>query len=134
MFGLCGRWADRISGMHLRNELAGGEVAVIDGKTTTRPTPSESIRQGMAFICEDRRGKAMIPAFSVEENMMLSSIDRYEKRLVSKAGSRQKGNGYDRGIKDQMLCEPVGKEAFWRKSAEGRFCEGTPYGAVDLAL
>ena len=40
---------------------------------------SESIRQGIAFICEDRRGKAMIPAFSVEENMMLSSIDRYTK-------------------------------------------------------
>ena len=59
-------------------KLAGGEV-MIDGKTTTRPTPSESIRQGMAFICEDRRGKAMIPAFSVEENMMLSSIDRYTK-------------------------------------------------------
>ena len=79
MFGLCGsgrtEFLECICGTR---KLAGGEVA-IDGKTTTRPTPSESIRQGMAFICEDRRGKAMIPAFSVEENMMLSSIDRYTK-------------------------------------------------------
>ena len=79
MFGLCGRGrTEFLECVYGTRKLAGGEVT-IDGKTTTRPTPSESIRQGMAFICEDRRGKAMIPAFSVEENMMLSSIDRYTK-------------------------------------------------------
>lgn len=79
MFGLCGSGrTEFLECIYGTRKLAGGEVA-IDGKTTTRPTPSESIRQGMAFICEDRRGKAMIPAFSVEENMMLSSIDRYTK-------------------------------------------------------
>lgn len=79
MFGLCGSGrTEFLECIYGTRKLAGGEAA-IDGKTTTRPTPSESIRQGMAFICEDRRGKAMIPAFSVEENMMLSSIDRYTK-------------------------------------------------------
>lgn len=79
MFGLCGSGrTEFLECIYGTRKLAGGEVT-IDGKTTTRPTPSESIRQGMAFICEDRRGKAMIPAFSVEENMMLSSIDRYTK-------------------------------------------------------
>ena len=79
MFGLCGSGrTEFLECIYGTRKLAGGEV-MIDGKTTTRPTPSESIRQGMAFICEDRRGKAMIPAFSVEENMMLSSIDRYTK-------------------------------------------------------
>lgn len=79
MFGLCGSGrTEFLECVYGTRKLAGGEVT-IDGKTTTRPTPSESIRQGMAFICEDRRGKAMIPAFSVEENMMLSSIDRYTK-------------------------------------------------------
>ena len=44
-------------------------------------------------------------------------------------------DGHDRGIKDQMRwCEPAGKGAVWRKPAEGRVREGTPYGAVDLAL
>ena len=79
MFGLCGSGrTEFLECIYGTRKLAGGEVT-IDGKTTTRPTPSESIRQGMAFICEDRRGKAMIPAFTVEENMMLSSIDRYTK-------------------------------------------------------
>lgn len=79
MFGLCGSGrTEFLECIYGTRKLAGGEVT-IDGKTTTRPTPSESIRQGMAFICEDRRGKAMIPAFSVEENMMLSSIGRYTK-------------------------------------------------------
>lgn len=79
MFGLCGSGrTEFLECIYGTRKLAGGEVT-IDGKTTTRPTPSESIRQGIAFICEDRRGKAMIPAFSVEENMMLSSIDRYTK-------------------------------------------------------
>ena len=79
MFGLCGSGrTEFLECIYGTRKLGGGEVT-IDGKTMTRPTPSESIRQGMAFICEDRRGKAMIPAFSVEENMMLSSIDRYTK-------------------------------------------------------
>lgn len=79
MFGLCGsgrtEFLECIYGMR---RLAGGEVT-INGRTTNRPTPSESIRQGVAFICEDRRGKAMIPSFTIEENMMLSSIDRCTK-------------------------------------------------------
>lgn len=79
MFGLCGSGrTEFLECIYGTRKLAGGEV-MIDGKTTTRPTPSESIRQGMAFICEDRRGKAMIPAFTVGENMMLSSIERYTK-------------------------------------------------------
>lgn len=79
MFGLCGSGrTEFLECIYGTRKLTGGEVT-IDGKTMTRPTPSESIRQGMAFICEDRRGKAMIPSFTVEENMMLSSIDRYTK-------------------------------------------------------
>ena len=79
MFGLCGSGrTEFLECIYGTRKLAGGEVT-IGGKTTTRPTPSESIRQGLAFICEDRRGKAMIPSFTVEENMMLSSIDRYTK-------------------------------------------------------
>lgn len=79
MFGLCGSGrTEFLECIYGTRKLAGGEVT-IDGKTTVHPAPPESIRQGMAFICEDRRGKAMIPSFTVEENMMLSSIDRYTK-------------------------------------------------------
>ncbi len=79
MFGLCGSGrTEFLECIYGTRKLAGGEVKV-NGAATNRPTPSGSIRQGIAFICEDRRGKAMIPAFTIEENMMLSSIDRYTK-------------------------------------------------------
>lgn len=79
MFGLCGSGrTEFLECIYGTRKLAGGEV-MVNGAVTSHPTPSESIRQGIAFICEDRRGKAMIPAFTVEENMMLSSIDRYTK-------------------------------------------------------
>lgn len=79
MFGLCGSGrTEFLECIYGTRKLAGGEVTV-NGAATSHPTPSGSIRQGIAFICEDRRGKAMIPAFTVEENMMLSSIDRYTK-------------------------------------------------------
>ena len=79
MFGLCGSGrTEFLECIYGTRKLAGGTIAV-NGKTTAHPTPSGSIRQGMAFICEDRRGKAMIPSFSIKENMMLSSIDRYTK-------------------------------------------------------
>ena len=79
MFGLCGSGrTEFLECIYGTRKLAGGEVTV-NGAATNRPTPSGSIRQGIAFICEDRRGKAMIPAFTIEENMMLSSIDRYTK-------------------------------------------------------
>ena len=79
MFGLCGSGrTEFLECIYGTRKLAGGEV-MVNGAVTSHPTPSESVRRGMAFICEDRRGKAMIPAFTVEENMMLSSIDRYTK-------------------------------------------------------
>lgn len=79
MFGLCGSGrTEFLECIYGTRKLAGGQVTV-NGAATNRPTPSGSIRQGIAFICEDRRGKAMIPAFTIEENMMLSSIDRYTK-------------------------------------------------------
>lgn len=79
MFGLCGSGrTEFLECIYGTRKLAGGQVTV-NGAATSRPTPSGSIRHGIAFICEDRRGKAMIPAFTIEENMMLSSIDRYTK-------------------------------------------------------
>ena len=71
---------DGISGMYLWHP------AYIRRKHSDRqgkyqkPTPVNSIKKGIAFICEDRRRKAMIPSFTVEENMNLSSIDHYSKK------------------------------------------------------
>lgn len=80
MFGLCGsgrtEFLECIYGIR---PISGGTIK-ISGEMVKKPTPVNSIKKGIAFICEDRRRKAMIPSFTVEENMNLSSIDHYSKK------------------------------------------------------
>ncbi len=86
MFGLCGsgrtEFLECIYGIR---RISGGTIEIGE-EMVKNPTPVDSIKKGIAFICEDRRRKAMIPSFTVEENMNLSSIDHYSKKgLFSKA-------------------------------------------------
>lgn len=80
MFGLCGsgrtEFLECIYGIR---RISGGTIE-INEELIKKPTPVDSIKKGIAFICEDRRRKAMIPSFTVEENMNLSSIDHYSKK------------------------------------------------------
>ena len=82
MFGLCGsgrtEFLECIYGIR---RISGGTIE-ISGEKVKKPTPVNSIKKGIAFICEDRRRKAMIPSFTVEENMNLSSIDHYSKKGI----------------------------------------------------
>lgn len=61
--------------------LARGQV-FLDGTELAVPSPEASLRQGMALISEDRRGKAMVGNLSVQDNIMLSSIDTFASRGV----------------------------------------------------
>ena len=80
LFGLCGSGrTEFLECIYGYRRVKSGEV-LTDGVRLERLEPPEAIKRGMAFICEDRRGKAMIPAFTVEENMLLSSIDRYSSK------------------------------------------------------
>ncbi|MET0016000.1 ATP-binding cassette domain-containing protein [Oscillibacter sp.] len=49
----------------------------LSGVTQTRPTPASSLQNGVALICEDRRGKALIGNLDVRDNILLTSIDRF---------------------------------------------------------
>ena len=66
-------------------------------------------------ICEDRRRKAMIPSFTVEENMNLSSIDHYSKKGIFSMGAAvSAANGMINALKirctgtSQPACELSG--------------------------
>lgn len=61
--------------------LARGQV-FLNGTELAAPSPETSLRQGMALIPEDRRGKAMAGNLSVRDNIMLSSIDAFASRGV----------------------------------------------------
>ena len=62
-------------------KLAAGQV-VLDGEPMAAPSPERSLGNGMALICEDRRGKALVGNLGVLDNIMLSSIDAFSKRGV----------------------------------------------------
>lgn len=51
----------------------------LDGKLIENGSPSNSIKNGMVLICEDRRGMALVPSQTVKQNTVLSNIDSYAK-------------------------------------------------------
>lgn len=61
--------------------VRGGNVT-LGGQPYTSPSPKKSLARGMALICEDRRGKAMIGSLSIKDNILLSCIDEYAKNGV----------------------------------------------------
>lgn len=56
--------------------LSGGTVAR-GGEPVRRPSPADSLENGVALICEDRRGKALVGGMSVRDNILLTSLDRF---------------------------------------------------------
>ena len=62
-----------------RPMLAGS--IIIDGQPVSRITPEKAIQMGIALICEDRRGKAIIGNLSVRENVSLSSITDFKSQF-----------------------------------------------------
>lgn len=56
--------------------VSSGTVA-IDRKLLGKTSPAKSLEKGMALICEDRRGKALVSSLNVKQNIVLSTIDHY---------------------------------------------------------
>ena len=52
-------------------------TVTLDGRVVDKPTPANSITNGMVLISEDRRGKALVSSLTVGKNIVLSTIDRY---------------------------------------------------------
>ena len=115
MFGLCGsgrtEFLECIYGIR---RISGGTIE-ISGKMVKKPSPVDSIKKGIAFICEDRRRKAVIPSFTVEENMNLSFIDHYSKKGIFSMGAAvSAANGMINALKirctgtSQPACELSG--------------------------
>lgn len=90
LFGLCGSGrTEFLESIFGYRKVRSGEIR-IGGQLSERPSPSNSIRNKMVLISEDRRGKALIPSFTIQDNMLLSSIDRCSEggRFNGKAAAR----------------------------------------------
>jgi len=60
--------------------LAEGEIQ-INGKTVTKPTPFQSIRNGLALITEDRRGSGIFPLLNITMNTAMASLGKFLNRF-----------------------------------------------------
>lgn len=59
-------------------EKSGGTIT-LNGRETQITSPRDAIKNGIALLTEDRRGTGIIPVLSVEHNITISSIKKYQK-------------------------------------------------------
>ncbi|WP_018329083.1 sugar ABC transporter ATP-binding protein [Rhizobium giardinii] len=52
---------------------------VLEGKETNLANPSQSLKQGLALLTNDRLREGVLPDFSITENVCLPIIDRFRK-------------------------------------------------------
>jgi ribose transport system ATP-binding protein len=79
LFGLGGSGrTETLECVYGLREMSGGLIR-LGGEPYSHPTPRRSIQQGMALLCEDRRGKALITRCSVKENTVISILDSYSR-------------------------------------------------------
>ena len=67
--------AEAVSGVGTR--LAGR--IVVDGQPLEIASPRDAIRQGICLVPEDRRGRGVISAMSVRDNLTLPTLDAYSR-------------------------------------------------------
>lgn len=79
LFGLCGSGrTELLECVYGCRMIRSGKV-FYEGQAAGRITPAASLRRGVALICEDRRGKGLVTSFSLQDNMLLSSMDRLSR-------------------------------------------------------
>ena len=75
--------AEAVSGVGAR--LAGR--IVLDGQPLQIRSPRDAIRQGICLVPEDRRGRGVIAAMSVRDNLTLPTLDAYTRLGVIARGA-----------------------------------------------
>ena len=74
-----------------RTELAEGIVGLrpasgsieLDAKPATLANPRDAIRQGVAYVSEDRRGRGLVMRMGIAENTTLVTLPRYARPFVN---------------------------------------------------
>ncbi len=71
-----------------------GEV-FINGKKVSINSPKEGLKEGIAYVCEDRKSEGLILGLSVKENMTISSLDKISTVLkIDKTKEESNVNDY----------------------------------------
>ncbi|MCM2493625.1 sugar ABC transporter ATP-binding protein [Burkholderia glumae] len=88
----------------------------LDGRALRLRSPRDAVRQGIAFVPEDRRAHGVAPALSVRENISLASLAR-----VSRFGlvARARETGIVAGLIDALAIRTPGSDAPVRQLSGG---------------
>ncbi len=82
----------------------------VRGETYSHASPHKSLEKGMVIINEDRRGKALVPALSIRNNMALSTLSRYQGKVFYHARQEAedvKAKIGELGIKTTGMNQPI---------------------------
>lgn len=60
------------------DKLDGGEI-LIGGKPVSNKNPGQAIRNGIAFLTEDRKGQGLVLSQPVKTNLILANMKRFQK-------------------------------------------------------
>lgn len=58
-----------------------GEI-IFEGKKLNPKEPREAIKNGLAFVTEDRKGEGLVPYMSVAHNITLASMEDFDKNFL----------------------------------------------------
>ncbi|WP_417019103.1 ATP-binding cassette domain-containing protein, partial [Anaerotruncus massiliensis (ex Liu et al. 2021)] len=95
MFGLMGAGrTELLSSLFGAEPSEGGEI-LVRGKALTRPTPTRCIREGIAYVTENRRQEGLIMPKTIEENVTMVVLDRMTGALGVVDRSREKRTALD---------------------------------------
>ena len=88
---------------------SGGEIRV-DGDSVAIASPSDAMAAGIALIPEDRRGSAVVPMMSIEQNFGLASQRRFSRHGILRGPSRRAAVARhiaDLGIRPATIATPL---------------------------
>ena len=93
------------------DKIDGGKI-YIKGKEVSITAPKAAIREGIAFLTEDRKGQGLVLAQSIRNNMTLANLRHYRKGFLLDDGKIEKdcnNNIESMSIKATSIDEAVGQ-------------------------
>ncbi|WP_105616078.1 sugar ABC transporter ATP-binding protein [Vallitalea okinawensis] len=81
----------------------------IDGELAEMRAPGQAIQRGIAYLSEDRKGEGLILGMSVEKNMTLSNLKKYENS-IKRIDKKMEREDYEIHAKKLSVKTPSGEQ------------------------
>ncbi|MDR1612298.1 MAG: sugar ABC transporter ATP-binding protein [Planctomycetota bacterium] len=79
LYGLVGAGRTELARALFRADAPDSGKVYLSGKEATLNRPRDSIRAGLGFLTEDRKGQGLVMPLGVDENVTLASLDQFSR-------------------------------------------------------